>query len=108
MVPWWYRWTSIINEYWLGTSHFVAGDLNGTAIILTVPAKDHLIITVDRQLLDVLTDLRELTWLSRTLRIALQREPLNTPGLILSIPVTQEHAALYYSRPMTLHSKQEK
>lgn len=90
VVPWWSMWEGIIAEYWDGAWRLTIEDLGGdVAIAMTVPVQDHLLIAIDRLLLQVFAEAEELTQITTALRLLLNAgESLNTPGLFAGLPLS--------------------
>jgi hypothetical protein len=90
MIPCWRLWKGIVGEYWLGPWRLVVNDLGGdVGIALTVPVEDHLIIALDRVVLNVLADDDRLSEIGNGLRQLLQNpEELNNAGVYASMPLS--------------------
>ena len=90
MIPWWRLWEGIVGEYWLGPWRLVVNDLGGdVGIALTVPVEDHLIIALDRVVLNVLAEDDRLGEIGSGLRQLLQNpEELNNAGVYASMPLS--------------------
>ncbi len=83
MVPWWRIWEGIIAEYWEGAWRLVVDDLGGAVgAAISIPMEDHLLIGLDRILLQALAEEEDLVQVSVALRGLLADKLVNEPGLV--------------------------
>lgn len=90
MIPWWRLWEGIVGEYWLGPWRLVVNDLGGeVGIAITVPAQDHLLVGLDRIVLNILAEDERLGEIGSGLRHLLQNpEELNSASVCVSMPLS--------------------
>ena len=90
MIPWWHVWEGIVGEYWDGAWRLVVDDLGGdVGVAMTVPVEDHLLVAIDRIMLKVFVEEKQLAEISTALRLLLSsRSSLNTPGLYAGLPLS--------------------